>query len=96
MTEVLGTNIATFIITLPIHRLSFLVELLRRYFGNIISNELLEAADQLAKERSVLIQKAEHKMDQLKIVVAQLKRAEQKLEKAEQALAECQTKIPGK
>lgn len=95
MTKILGTNMATFIITIPINRLGFLAEILRRYFGNIISGELLEAADRLAKERGALIRKAEYKMDQLKIVMAQLKQATQKLNETKEALDECKARIPG-
>ncbi len=95
MTQALGANIAAFVITIPLDRLGFLAEILRRYFGSIISNELLKNASRLAKERGALIQKAEYKMDQLKTVIEELKRTIQKVEAAKQALEECRATIPG-
>ena len=93
MKEILGINIATFIIGLPIADLAFIVELLIRYFGQIISNELLEAADALAKEREVIYKEIEYKLDQLRVVLTELEKVAQEFEKAQKALEECQIKI---
>jgi peptidoglycan hydrolase-like protein with peptidoglycan-binding domain len=96
MIEILGINMSAFIITIPINKLDFLAELLRRYFGNIISSELLETADRLAKERGARIREAEHKMDQLKIVMAQFKQSAQILDRAKATLEKnARQKFPG-
>jgi len=85
----LGAQIANYILTLPFERLGFLSELLRRYFGNIISNELLEAADSFMREIWAIKQKIQYLKDQRDIVFVQLQRAAKKLEEAQKNLEQC-------
>lgn len=89
MQQALGFNMATFIIEPPIKNIPILGELLRNYFANFISDEIMEMADRLAKERAVIYRKIEYKKKQLQAVLAQLKKAYKELEKAKEAFDTC-------
>lgn len=89
--KALGAQIVSYILTLPFERLGFLSELLRRYFGNIINNELLQAADNFMQQVWAIKQKIQYLKDQRDIVFAQLERAAKELEKAKKKLEECES-----
>ncbi len=92
MNETLGTEIASFIFGFPFARTDFIFELLQRHFNNIISDELLKAADRLAKERGAILKKIDYTRDQLNIVMIALLNSKAKLEKAQQELKICMNK----
>ena len=86
----LGVQTVSYILTLPFERLDVLSELLRRYFGNIISNESLKAAEHFMKQFWAVKQKAQHVKDQRDIVLAQLEQTAKKLEETKKRLEECE------
>lgn len=86
----LGGEVVSYILTLPFERLGVLSELLRRYFGNIINNELLQAADNFMKQFWAVKQRAQYVKDQRDIVFARLERAAKELEEAKKRLEECE------
>lgn len=86
----LGSQAIAYILTLPLEQLGVLSELLREYFGNIISDELLKAADSFMKEFWAVKQKAEYIKGQRDIVLAQLERASKEMEEAKKRLEECE------
>lgn len=86
----LGGQVVSYILTLPFERLGVLSELLHRYFGNIISNELLQGADSFMRQFWAMKQKAQYVKDQRDIVFAQLERAAQEIEEAKKKLEECE------
>lgn len=89
--KALGAQIVSYILTLPFERLGFLSELLRRYFGNIINSELLQAADNFMQQVWAIKQKIQYLKDQRDIVFAQLERAAKELEEAKKKLEECES-----
>lgn len=86
----LGAQIVSFLLTIPFERLGFLSELLRRYFGNIINEQLLEAADNFMQQIWPIRRKIEYIQGQRDIVFAQLQRAAQELEDAQDRLQKCE------
>ena len=86
----LGAQVVAYILTLPFERPGALSELLREYFGNIISNEFLKAADSFMGEFWAVKQKAQHVKDQRDMVFVQLERAEKELRVAKKGLEECE------
>ncbi|MEZ5918639.1 MAG: peptidoglycan-binding protein [Alphaproteobacteria bacterium] len=87
--KALGAQIVSYILTLPFERLDALNELLRRYFGNIINNRLLEVADSFMQQLWGIKQKIQYFKDQRNLVLAQLERATKELEEAKKKLEEC-------
>ncbi len=86
----LGFEIVAYILTLPFDRLGVLSELLRRYFGNMISNELLQGADRFMRQVWAVKQKALYFKDQRNIVLIRLEQAAKELKEVKQRLEECE------
>ncbi len=86
----LGAQIVAQILTVPFEGIGTLGELLQRYFGNIISNELLQAADNFMRRVWAVKKEAQYITDQLNIVLAQLEKAAKELENAKERLEECE------
>jgi hypothetical protein len=85
----LGVQVVAYILTLPFDRIGILSELLRRYFGNIISSELLEAADHFVRQMWAIKQEVEYTKGQAGIVFAQLETAAKELEETRKKLDSC-------
>lgn len=86
----LGAQIVAYILTLPFEKFDVLNELLQRYFGNIISNRLLQAAENFMKQVWEIKQKAQYIRDQMGITFIQLQRAAKDLEKSKERLEKCE------
>lgn len=86
----LGVRVVAYILTLPFDRLGFLGDLLQRYFDNIISNELIEAAENFMEQVWAIKQKIQYTRDQRDIVLSQLERTAKELEDAKKRLEECE------
>lgn len=85
----LGAEIVAYILTLPFSKLGTLNELLRRYFGNMISNELLQGADRFMRQIWAVKEKAKYILDQIAIARSMLENAAKKLENSKRKLEEC-------
>ena len=86
----LGAQAVAYILTLPFDRIGHLTELLRRYFGNIISNKLLEAATNFMRQVLSVKQRIQYTKDQIALVLAQLEKAAEELEQTKKKLEECE------
>ncbi len=85
----IGSQIVAFILTLPFDRIGVLGELLRKYFGNVISNELLQAADEFMRRLQVVKEKIQYTKDQITMTFALLERSAEELETSKTNLEEC-------
>ncbi len=85
----LGAQIVAYILTLPFEKFDVLSEFLQRYFGNIISDRLLDAADDFMRQVWAIKQKVQYVRDQRDMAFIQLQRAAKDLEKVKERLKKC-------
>lgn len=64
----LGLRIVVYILTLPFDRLGTLGNLLQRYFDNMISDELIEGAENFMSQIWAVKQKIRYTQDQTSVV----------------------------
>lgn len=86
----LGVRAVAHILTLPLDKLGFLGDLLQRYFDNIISDELIEAAENFMEHVWAVKQKIQYTKDQRDITLSQLERAAKELEETKERWGNCE------
>lgn len=88
----MGSQVIAFLLTLPLKRVDDLFQLLQRYFGMNVSDELLQGADSFLRQYWAARQEARYVRDQRDIVFAQLIRKAKELDETQNRLKDCEEK----